>query len=340
MKMLKIMTVTTASLIAIQTSYSAQYFLNLQCNGLQWVCAEGGGGGRENGSDSASRGRVVADRPAAGLWEEFILNDLNGAPLSDGDTVTIRTRANGQFWSAEGGGGGRVIANRPWGGGYETFTIKRMAGSGTISSNDLIALQVSTGQWICAEGGGGYPLVADRPSPGAWESFKAVFSTATPSTYWTSPGYSPSAWNDYPPGVIQLTNNCYNYGANRMTNTRAQPGEASGYPMIVFSSFSLDLALYKDGFELTSFGASSPENKMKVFVCIWPPAVDYHFYRLDSSGFWSGKPGTSTATDLDYSSAAITNPSTADRGPYTTAVGYYFCPNISASQGQGYANVR
>jgi hypothetical protein len=340
MKMLQQTGLFIAALAASQVVQAADYYLNLQCAGTQWVCAEGGGGGREDGADSHIRGRVVADRASPGLWEEFILKDLNGGSLTDGDSVTLRTRANGQFVSAEGGGGGRVIANRPLGGGYETFTIKKMNGTGTIQAGDAIALQASNGQWVCAEGGGGYPLVANRPSPGAWETFSILLIGATPLTYWSAPGYLGSLWNDYPNGVIQVTNNCYNYAVNRMTNTQAQPGDASGYPMITFTTFSLDLGLYKDGLEPTTQFAFSPESKMKIYVAIWPPATDFHFYRQDSSGMWSGKPGTTPATDLDHSGMPISDPSTANRGPYTWGVGYYFAPNLGSSQGGSFVNVK
>lgn len=336
----KVATAFVASLLAVHAATAAQFFVNMQSDGGQWVCAEGGGGGKENGSDAGyPRGRVVADRAGAGLWEEFILNDINGGSLTDGDTVTLRTRGNGQFVSAEGGGGGRVIANRPLEGSYERFTIKKMNGTGTIGNNDQIALQVNNGKWMCADGGGGYPLVADRTSPGGWETFTIVLSNATPSTYWTSPSYSPTIWNDDPPGVVQLTNNCYNYGSNRITGTKAQPGTASGYPILIFSAFALDLGLYKDGFENTTKFGTSSENKMKMYVCIWPN-TDFHFYRKDSNGMWSGKPGTTAATDLDNSGNTISDPSNADRGEYTTEVGYYFSPCVSSNQGDSLANIR
>ena len=44
-----------------------------------------------------------------------------------------------------------------------------------------------------------------------------------------APNYNPNRWNDY--SLILQNNNCYNYANQKITNTFAQPGNASGNPI-------------------------------------------------------------------------------------------------------------
>ena len=44
--------------------------------------------------------------------------------------------------------------------------------------------------------------------------------------------------------------------------------------------------------------------------------LDFHFLRQDSSGLWSHKIGTNEPTNVDNSGNSITDPRTADLGPY------------------------
>jgi len=53
------------------------------------------------------------------------------------------------------------------------------------------------------------------------------------------------------------------------------------------------------------------------------PGYDYHWYRLDSDGMWSHKPGRTPARNTDNSLQPIANPELADRGPYTEFCGYF-----------------
>jgi hypothetical protein len=47
------------------------------------------------------------------------------------------------------------------------------------------------------------------------------------------------------------------------------------------------------------------------------PGWDFHWYRKGPDGLWTHKPGSTQATNLDNSGNIITDPRTADRGPYT-----------------------
>ncbi len=61
-------------------------------------------------------------------------------------------------------------------------------------------------------------------------------------------------------------------------------------------------------------------NKVALVVA---PGYDFHWYRLDDNGLWSHKPGGTQATNLDKSNNLITDPRTANRGPYTDFCGFF-----------------
>jgi hypothetical protein len=58
--------------------------------------------------------------------------------------------------------------------------------------------------------------------------------------------------------------------------------------------------------------------------------VDYHWYRLDNNCFWSHKPGSTDARNVDASGNPITNPEAANRDygtlNYTDFCGYFYVP--------------
>jgi hypothetical protein len=75
--------------------------------------------------------------------------------------------SNGQYVSAESGGGGIVVANRAKRDAWETFNLLDLGGG-------KVALQASNGMYLCAEGGGGGGVVANRTSCQSWETFKRI----------------------------------------------------------------------------------------------------------------------------------------------------------------------
>jgi len=93
-----------------------------------------------------------------------------------------------------------------------------------------------------------------------------------------------------------------------------------------------------DGLTRSSASAACPGGQAKVALVIWPNN-DYHFYRRDSNGWWSHKPGQTVARNVDDSGQLISNPETANRGPYSVFAGY-FCTCSSSAQGQGHARIR
>lgn len=158
------------------------------------------------------------------------------------------------------------------------------------------------------------------------------------------PAYEPTFWNDS--GTIQYYNNCYNYGNNKRTDTFAQPGRRSGDYPNPMECAEVAAAAVSDGLEVLPASGVCPDDKVKVALFVDPdlPVDDYHWYRLDSDGMWTHKPGGGPATNLDQSGDPITNPETADRSnpaydlDYTDFCGY-FCSCSSLSQGNGYEDI-
>ena len=148
-----------------------------------------------------------------------------------------------------------------------------------------------------------------------------------------TPPYSPSFWNNI--AYIRYYNNCYNYGTNKRTDTFAQPGSAGGSPIVgTITAAKVYAASVADGLDPSTAYGGCLMNQTKIAVFVWPD-VDYHWYRRDSNGYWSHKPGSTYATNLDNSNNVITNPETANRGNYTTLVGY-FCTCSDTDQGDGH----
>ena len=156
------------------------------------------------------------------------------------------------------------------------------------------------------------------------------------SEIWGTPAYEPTYWNVT---SVQPYNNCYNYACNKKTNTFAQPGEGGGYinPYPPTASNTSYAALV-DGLEPGNKNGALPEGKSRVALVIWPN-YDFHWYRQDRNGYWTHKPGSTAATNLDQSGNIITDPETANRGGYTQFVGYFFVDSDFA-QGMGHENIQ
>ncbi len=143
------------------------HVVNLQAVNGPYVVAEQGGGGVVN-----------ANRKVASVWERFVLVDLNGGALEDGDSIQLRTY-NGKYVTVEGGENGVVRANRDKGLAWEIFRVERVAGKGKIESGDAIAIRSAFGRYFVAEGGGGGVLNANRTARGPWETFKLSIQSST-----------------------------------------------------------------------------------------------------------------------------------------------------------------
>ena len=130
-----------------------------------------------------------------------------------------------------------------------------------------------------------------------------------------APVYNPAIWNT---PSVQPNNNCYNYANNRITNTFAQPGRATGHMYTALTCPAVTAAAHSDGL-VNSPNFTAPlaaGHGWYVALVIWP-GQDYHWYRQDKVGCWSHKPGSTPARNTDNSGHAISDPKTANRGPYT-----------------------
>ena len=122
-------------------------------------------------------------------------------------------------------------------------------------------------------------------------------------------------WNDDP--SITRNNNCYNYGNDQITNTFAQPGNASGHPITALTAQNVKAAAMSDGLKMLDPqpGSSDPSPPTSASPSGWwnvalvvAEGEDYHWYRLDSNELWSHKPGPTKATTKDGDGNLISDP--------------------------------
>jgi hypothetical protein len=139
-----------------------------------------------------------------------------------------------------------------------------------------------------------------------------------------APVYNPAIWNV---PAVQPHNNCYNYANNRITNTFAQPGRATGkqYTQLqqCAGAGSVEAGATSDGLvTVPNFaGHLAAGHGWYVAMVLWPGG-DYHWYRQDKAGCWSHKPGSTAVRNVDNAGQAISDPKTANRGPYTVFCTY------------------
>jgi hypothetical protein len=154
---------------------------------------------------------------------------------------------------------------------------------------------------------------AALPWPSPWPVARPI---TCPTCYAAdAPPYTPATWNI---PSVQPYNNCYNYANNQITNTFAQPGRAHGTRIANLVCPDVQAAATADGLQATPnfAGPLRAGQGWYVAMVIWPN-TDYHWYRQDSVGCWSHKPGQTAVRNVDNSGHRITDPQTANRGPYT-----------------------
>lgn len=142
--------------------------------------------------------------------------------------------------------------------------------------------------------------------------------------------YNPRRWNYIP---IKIKNNCYNYACDIQTDTMAQPGKASGNNFSNVNCKEIHNSVISDGLAWIGSQYHIIKCKQKVALVIAPSKkqLDFHWFRQDDNGKWSHKPGKTAVTNLDNSGNEITDPETADRGPYTIFCGYYCVCSLNIS---------
>lgn len=161
----------------------------------------------------------------------------------------------------------------------------------------------------------------------------------------SEPKYEPEKWNNT---EVKQNHNCYAYVLNTIALKRSgkpQPGYFSGFSPMYNKDYSC-LEFYKrlkkdiPSMYLTSFGERCKKGFYKGFIAIdTNDDYDYHFYRQDSSGYWSHKPGRNIAVDVDASGKKIINPLTANRKyeyfDYSKPC-FFFCLNNKLARSRSY----
>lgn len=118
----------------------------------------------------AGDGTLVASANSAGATETFVLTDVNGGALSDGDVVYLAL--GGKYLSAANGGGGTLAFGPTTPGDDETFTITRVDGAGAIAPGDHVAFMTKvTSNYVSAVNGGGGQVLANQTHDEAWETY-------------------------------------------------------------------------------------------------------------------------------------------------------------------------
>ena len=152
--------------------------------------------------------------------------------------------------------------------------------------------------------------------------------------------YNESLWQ----GDIEKNNNCYAYAINNQIDLNGnipgtlQPGQYAGIQMteswLAAPAIEIVDAVESDFYEYSITHDETyifvpidryevcPEGTYKVALVI-APGIDYHWYRQDSDGLWSHKPGTTPVKRTDDSGNLIIDPQIADRGIYTEFIGYF-----------------
>jgi hypothetical protein len=124
-----------------------------------------------------------------------------------------------------------------------------------------------------------------------------------------------SDWNGQP---WTDDNNCYNYGSNHRTDTFAQPGRGSGDMYDFINVPEILRVSQNDGYVLEC----DSKKAIHVGFAVIPSGADYHWWRrtqpVGGQPRWCHKPGGTPVRNTDSSGNPITDPSTCNRGAYTT----------------------
>jgi hypothetical protein len=165
------------------------------------------------------------------------------------------------------------------------------------------------------------------------------------------PEFDPDAYNKYK--GIKESLNCFAYAFDwrHLPKTKKctknscpipfpQPGRASGYPKWsnVKGKRCPDLIARLMGdvpdLKMTTFEQKCSPKSSKIALVV-DEDEDYHFYRQDSNGYWSHKPGATEVTHLDATKRPIYDPELASRHYPDSSLHYdQFCSYLCAPKGK------
>lgn len=129
--------------------------------------------------------------------------------------------------------------------------------------------------------------------------------------------YTPNSWN----GFFRVRkNNCYSYALNAKKQGIMQPGGKKLKEEDYISSVLIDLITSdseKYGFEFEPIDKHTPcpagTYKVAIAIDVEKPEFDYHWYRQDSDGTWSHKPGEFPVSNRDGAGNIIFDPENCNR---------------------------
>jgi hypothetical protein len=114
---------------------------------------------------------IRASKSSIGNLEKFNIVDLNGGVLESGDTVYVQAD-NGQYLTAQDGGGNLLTASSTEAGSWQTFKIVKVGGSGVIRSGNHFVIQTSNSRyWYTESGEPGLVNASGQWMNGNYETF-------------------------------------------------------------------------------------------------------------------------------------------------------------------------
>jgi len=170
--------------------------------------------------------------------------------------------------------------------------------------------------------------------------------------------YEPNIWNSTVVGqflwideYLKSYTNCYSYAVNAQINPNTnslyamQPGQSISHsltqddlnnPNSLLSLIESDAENLGFGFYSISKYTVCPVGTYKVAL-VFDPGTDYHWYRQNSDGTWSHKPGPENVTKYDGAGHIIMDPETCDRTSnglnYSLFLGYYAIMPLNTQYG-------
>jgi hypothetical protein len=144
----------------------------------------------------------------------------------------------------------------------------------------------------------------------------------------SEPEWNPAVWE-----TNKKYNNCYAYAINNHREKdrvrKPEPGEHRSF----YSCDQLSAGLFHDlpGIYATTFSSTCEPEHNKIFAAVSnEESNDFHFWRLDSDGYWSHKVGSRDPSRLDASGHPISNPDASDRHfnthNYAQGCGFFCVP--------------
>lgn len=205
----------------------------------------------------------------------------------------------------------------------------------SIGKTDATALEAAEAELVRLKDSA--PVQAPDPDqPGArWPGEPEPLGAGQSCLYNYLTGTDFSFWNNN--WTHLHANNCYNFAANYRVGDLnagfAQPGLQGGQMFRSLTVAEIAAACRRDAWSDSCLSSAT----ITVWYCIWPN-TDYHFYRLvaiNSQRIWGHKPGCTPARNTDNSGRVINDPTTCDRGPYTTQGEYFYAPGSRVVRGNG-----